>query len=1194
MKEIFFQTLSRKLKTFFLIALFTAVGQQTFAETVTQLFQGDDNVRLRHKGNSFDFLDKQGKVAAYLRTKSENQVNAEIKKTGIVLDTTESGTTTKRNLPLMFQVPERIISSESSGLKVRFTVTLSADREAEVMMMFMMQKQKKWTGTSKRTLIGKKSATLILETTIVPDTASVSPRIGFHTPAIYTIEKMSLDIFAEAQVSGTNQLPNGGAERGWLGTYGDPIKVQSDNEKVKFLGQWKTSDRVFELDDKEFHSGRKSFRITSKPDQANRFYVGPVKLVPGQPARITYWAKASKSVNIGMFLICNSGAAYGFPAKSQRVGREWKKISLLIPQWGKGGIGLDGNVNVHNEAYLCFSPQTDVTIWIDDISASVGSAELPFRQELFAVSGIMNKNNCNYLPGERIAAGVVVSNLSGKKAKYELSVRLLDYYGTIRWIKKAGSCEVPANSEKKINVPLTEKETLLGAQNLVVSVRNTESGTTLEHGFFFGRTRGEGTPVKRISMDLSTQSNSQLTLDMLKLIRAGTARIWASFRIGDTDNHSLEYTAKIHDGGIRTLLNAGPLGMKNATVQKAPSLTVSEYVKRITPYASKIDFLEFCNEPNIWRGRLKDDPNMAIMTEKLYAEYLKEIHSAFKNKFPNMKLAGPTVCTVDRGWIEQVLRAGGDKLLDLITFHPYCNTPEEYELAEKLSSMEQTVKAISGRKIPFAATESGKQYSAILNNNLIDEKARVCAAEDLRTMILACAGGAEFYTHFKLIPYGAQTSWNIVLGGTPANDYQPILHPAGYAFRGFADMVGDALFAGFCKIGSESRCVVFDNGSSRVAVLWKWKGASVKLNTKEFESKGKFFDIMGNPIRSGQVILDQSPIYYATSESLAELQKMCSRLEIPSNMPPLMLQERILSPNTFALDIKNCGNRTLSSELAVLIDGARIVRKQSAVPADGKVTEIFKTNKPITLKPQVVQADITSGGKQYPNTLALRAMTVPKAKKAVKIDGSLDDWNSVPKITLNASENAVRKKAELWSREDEKIKMDIQAQWTPEALYCAVTVHKPLFFTKTDIPTTLWDVDSVQFGFDPLKNAKLDKDYDDDDFEYTFALWKNQPTVLRHYASSSNYDSLPKKTGILDNNEVQLAIRFDGEKTVYEFALANRAVSPFLLKNGSCMRWNFLCNLNNGKGRMGWLELAPGLGTFPKRPAAFLDMVLIE
>lgn len=1171
---------------FFLFAALFCSGA-----SIVQTYQESGMVETARNGRSIVFRNHDNQRLAVLRIPPGDRVNAEMRSNTIRIDARDSSASTSRNLPLSFELPETVPLSGFAGQKLRFTVRLSADRDAEVMLM-VMQNTDQWRGSSKRFKIGRNPVTLLFETSALQELSGLSPRIGFHTPAVYTVEEMRLETFREENITTENQLLNGGAERGWLGTYGDPIKVQGDADRIPWLdGSWQTRDRVFALDNREFHSGRTSFRITAVPNAANRLYMGPVRVVPGQPLRITYWAKASRpDTAVGMFLLCNSSSAFGFPPRSQIIGTEWKKISLLVPQWGQGGIGLDGNMNVHNETYLCFSPQADATIWIDDISASVGFPELPAAGFPFSVSGIMNAPNCNYGPGDRISAGITISNLSDSAATYSVSARLLDYYGIVRWRKTVGVFDCAPRRERNILLALSESDTLLGSQNLIVSVRDS-TGRIMEHGYLFGRTRGDNTPVPRIAMDLTSRSNSGLTLELLKLTRAGTARIWAQFRLGK-ESPSLDYMSRIHDGGIRTLLCAGPLGMKGAAVQKDPAATVAEYRKRLAPCASKLDILEFCNEPNIWKARCTD-PEMTIMTEKTYVEYLAPIRQVLKEIAPHVKLAGPAVCTVDSAWIGQVLREGGDKLLDIVTLHPYCITPEEYGLKERLESLSSMIRRDSGKTLPVWCSEKGSQYSAILVNNLIDEKSRISTAVDLRTMILAFAGGAEVYTHFKLIPYGTQTSWNIVLGGTPANGYQPVLHPVGYAFRTFADLVGNAPFAGTCKLGTEARCVVFDGGNKRTAVLWKWKGASARLHTKELERYGKFSDIMGNPVPAGQVILDNQPLYYTTTLTFSELKALCSRLEIPGNMQPLSVQPRIINASTFALDVTNHGNRPADGTLAVIADGIRSSRKLNDIPPEGTYSVEFHTGQAIGLQPQTVQADISTGGKQYPHTFRLRAMTVPRIRKPVVIDGDLREWSEVPRTVLTVPANAVRRNPALWNKADEAIRVEIQSQWSSSHLYCAVIVHKPMDFAAADAPNALYNADSVQLAFDPQKNAKAGKGYDDDDFEYTFGRWKGKPTVIRHLASSSSYDSLPKKTGILDGEEIPLAIRPLPGKTVYEFALANHAVSPFVLRAGASMRWSLLVNLNNGRGRMGWLELTPGIGG-RKDPAQFLDLVLTE
>ena len=77
-----------------------------------------------------------------------------------------------------------------------------------------------------------------------------------------------------------------------------------------------------------------------------------------------------------------------------------------------------------------------------------------------------------------------------------------------------------------------------------------------------------------------------------------------------------------------------------------------------------------------------------------------------------------------------------------------------------------------------------------------------------------------------------------------------------------------------------------------------------------------------------------------------------------------------------------------------------------------------------------------------------------------------------------------------------------------------------------------------------------------------------------------------------NGTEVRSAVKRLPDRTVYEIAFTPRAVSPFKLKAGGSMRWSVLVNLNNGKGRIGYLELTDGIGN-KKRPGQFLDLVLL-
>ena len=172
-------------------------------------------------------------------------------------------------------------------------------------------------------------------------------------------------------------------------------------------------------------------------------------------------------------------------------------------------------------------------------------------------------------------------------------------------------------------------------------------------------------------------------------------------------------------------------------------------------------------------------------------------------------------------------------------------------------------------------------------------------------------------------------------------------------------------------------------------------------------------------------------------------------------------------------------------------------------------------------------------------------------------------------------------------------KMDVRFAWNRSGLRMRVVVAKKGFHPEENILTSLWQGDSIQVAFDPLKNAeKSVPGYDDDDFEYDLALFKGEPTVYRRHASLATHDSLHKPLGKVE--DVQLTVTPGETETVYEANFAPQAVSPFRLGIGESMRLSVGTNISDGTKRYATLALTPGLVTPQKHPYDFTEIVLGE
>ena len=247
---------------------------------------------------------------------------------------------------------------------------------------------------------------------------------------------------------------------------------------------------------------------------------------------------------------------------------------------------------------------------------------------------------------------------------------------------------------------------------------------------------------------------------------------------------------------------------------------------------------------------------------------------------------------------------------------------------------------------------------------------------------------------------------------------------------------------------------------------------------------------------------------------------------------------------------------------------------------------------PISLKTQRLPLKVhVDGFRDEEKTIRLSGITVPRSPKELNIDGDLSDWPAGFASVELTGEHARRLLP--WSESDRKNHAELRFAWTPSALYLAVTVHKEQFHPEERFgKMAIWRGDSLQIGIDTMKNAVREtKGLQSDDFEYEIGEFRKRPLVWRQKASSATWDSFGKATGEVE--DVKLAIRHLPGKTVYEMAFSPVSVSPFRLLEGSSCRLNVLVNFSDGSKRIGWLQLSPGMGDMPHRPAEFLDLVLL-
>ncbi len=1174
---------------FLLFAVFTlsADFQAEFDGKTTVKEEKNQRISFRTANGFYGTMDRKAFPSIQVRATEE----------GLVIDATGADLSKKKNFLIRLYPPKQDQQKDVFlGRKLNSTVTVKADRSASGTLLIEGSRNGKHYHAGKIVPVGTSFQTQVFSRLIPEGVERLTLRFDLRAPAVYTIRNAGMTAVTETvRPANRNQIVNGGAERGWYGTYIDDFHAQAVNgQYIRYDGRIVTFGRNFAIDDKVFHSGRHSFRIEGHPSVCGSFYLNPVKYIPGQPFTVSFWAKAEKpntALNLGLFL--GFSRTYAIPLSA---GPEWKKYEVTIPKWGEKGPGqhIIGDVvggSIFEEVYPRFDPAG--TVWIDDFACSSGT-RAPFRNDTLSLRGTLNTRNSYYKEGDPIRMRMEIENPGTAVQTAELSYSIRDFFGKTLFTSPVTRLTIAPNATIKQEIPVTTRQK--GVFNLIVELRIPKTGETIRHAFLTGVIGKEGDKVSRIGLDAPISGNPDLLIPVFNDFRVGTIRLWGSYNKAIKDYTGTRRIDAFHRAGVKILLNIGdihklPFVRKDMTPWK-------EFLKKaLKPYAGKVALYEVTNEPNAWSGQgSKKDPALFDdMTPLTYIRMLRAASEAVHEIDPGAKIGGPTTCGTDLSFTESVLAHGGTPYLDVITEHPYRTLPELPDYETDLTSMKKIVARYSPqRKIPIWASESGSQNSALLRDNLIDEKTRAAVAKDIRNMLISYACGNEVYIHFAAAPYGIGIGWNVFYGGNPDTGSHPVVNPTLYAIRTVADLIGNAAPAGKIKLGSDFRCYAFDDGKKRTLVMWKWNGEPVEISSRSrLDPSMRAYDIMGNELSGETLPLNRFPIYLKTSRSMKELENAFSALRLTRG-DAVSAGISVADRQSFDVRISNRNNRPLSGRVAVALEGQKQEKAFSSIPAEESRTIRFQTPKPISTTPQTGHLTVKTGDSELRKEFQLKATFVPRNKGKIVIDGDLGDWPKSSPLTLSAARNARKITPALWRPEDKTIRAELKTAWDDSAFYLAVTVYKPNFVQTSNTAAEIWRGDSIQIGFDPLKNADptMSK-YQDDDFEYAVSLLNGQPAIYRQYASSAVHDSLLKSTGELKNGtEVHSAIRIHPDRTIYELAFTPRAVSPFKLKAGHSMRWNIIVNLNNGRGRIGYLELTDGIGG-KKRPGQFMDLVLL-
>jgi len=231
-------------------------------------------------------------------------------------------------------------------------------------------------------------------------------------------------------------------------------------------------------------------------------------------------------------------------------------------------------------------------------------------------------------------------------------------------------------------------------------------------------------------------------------------------------------------------------------------------------------------------------------------------------------------------------------------------------------------------------------------------------------------------------------------------------------------------------------------------------------------------------------------------------------------------------------------------------------------------------------------------------TTSIGFQRIPKAKKAIRVDGSLDDWASIPSLPFHTYVNACmtpgfNNKALMKWRGPDDLSASFRTAWDDKNLYVAIEVIDDVHF-NCNRGLAIWDGDAVQLGIVPRTPALSEQiELTNDSIRgNAFNIGLNNKGEI-HVSRFQTRDH----ANFAATFKVPMAcvIKRVGNKTTYEMAFTPEVVPELLLRKGAELKLTFIIMENDqtdptkDRGPNRWLRYYPsiGYGVNPRKFATF-------
>ena len=932
----------------------------------------------------------------------------------------------------------------------------------------------------------------------------------------------------------------------------------------------------------------------------------------GKPYTFSFYAKAQQPglrLNVGV-----TTALWGvFPkSKTFNIATEWQRHTYAV-------VAPNNALTVRFHALYGKQDKDYGILWVDDVQLEKGEPT-EYVQKPVLLNLVTNRRDNLFEPGEIIAARLVVKAAPGAKGQVHIKIEDFEYapvwQDTVEFVCKP-------TGEADAALPLDGR---LPRGIFYVNAAVVMADGFADHDFFritimdFLENRHRHHTI--CGSGFGPGPDQQRHLQRLRRIGMGSAY--------DRPRSKAWYDDLAAQGIEPAYTNLFPrkrVGKLKLTDLKRVADLTPEVEKAIRDHCRGL----VTEYPYLKRWKLIDEPP-STMDVAILVKVAEIAYKAVKEVNPEALVMTHTPCnmaaTAGIRDVDRFLAAGGIKYIDFVGINCYRNQPDNPDMDADLATfLAMLDKHGYDGEINLCGSYHQNYnlpaYGLDVHRGCSSDHfrtgpfsyhagwgERMCAAYTARSWLIGYKYGRRVRT---FIDWAYDTRYLLDIDMTP---YAVSMAPNTLGvLLGNADFVEDVTFDG------QIRCYLFRDEHDRpVAAMWpmieavaRRKQAPPVLSASGASAGIEVFSLMG-AARAGvegdrlQVTLTPYPVFLrGAAGTLAKMRDTLSNAKVTGIKPQIV---QVLTKNvgkTVEVIFRNALSRPVVGTADVILNGRKVFHE--ALKLGPKAEHRFEVSIAERVRTDVfsdvpLKAAFTPKGEESIEMDAgFKVVGAKRARKTIRADGDLSDWEGLPVIDLPAVFYEGDVPIRLRSKHPERIAWkgpsDLSARmrlaWDRDRLYLAFTVSDDVFACYKEKGPASWKGDCLQLYFDTWCDArsKPERGFDYNDYNYDICPGSDGSCVAYRRVAPEQQLAFLKPNQI--ERAVECACKREGGRTIYEVAFPKRQLQPLRLEPGAAFGFAaYIPDHDNDYLKRGLtLTLVPQTSPY-MRPHLWPVLVLVE